>query len=80
MEKQQLLYEGKAKRVYLTRDPSLVILSYKDDATAFSGIKKAQILNKGIINNEISTIIFGRLQEKGVPTHFIKRLNERDQL
>jgi phosphoribosylaminoimidazole-succinocarboxamide synthase len=65
MEKRKLLYEGSAKEVYLTEDPDLVILHFKDDATAFSGIKKAEIAGKGIYSNKISGIIFERLEKKG---------------
>ncbi|HZK34695.1 MAG TPA: phosphoribosylaminoimidazolesuccinocarboxamide synthase [Bacillota bacterium] len=80
MEKQKLLYEGKAKQVYQTDDPALIVMHYKDDATAYNGIKKAQIKNKGIINSEIAAIIFNRLHEESVPTHFIRKLNEREHL
>ena len=74
------LYEGKAKRVYETDDPTVVRIYYKDDATAFNGIKKASITNKGILNNHITEILFTKLAEKGIPTHFIKRLDDRSQL
>lgn len=77
---QEKLYEGKAKQIYATADPSEIIVHYKDDATAFNGVKKAQIENKGILNNEISALIYTMLKEKGIPTHFIKRINESDQL
>ncbi len=80
MEKQEMLYEGKAKQVYSTEKKDEIIMHYKDDATAFNGIKKAQIGNKGVLNNEISNIIFNYLIENGIPTHFIKKLNDRDQL
>ena len=80
MEKQQLLYEGKAKQIYKTENPDQIIIHYKDDATAYNNVKKASISEKGILNNEISSIIFGKLHEAGVKTHFIERLNERDQL
>ncbi len=76
----ELLYEGKAKQVYATEDPTIIRMHYKDDATAYNGIKKAQIANKGLLNNKISTIIFQKLIEKGIPTHYIKTLNDRDQL
>ena len=79
MEKLEMLYEGKAKQVYKTEDPTKIIIHYKDDATAFNGIKKAQIASKGVLNNEITTIIFKRLMKAGIPTHFIEKLNERDQ-
>lgn len=80
MEKLELLYEGKSKQIYKTEDPDKIIVHYKDDTTAFNGIKKAVILKKGILNNEISSIIYNHLNEVGIPTHFIKRLNDRDQL
>lgn len=80
MEKKEFLYEGKAKQIYATEDPEKIIIHYKDDATAFNGVKKAQIDNKGYLNNQISYIIFKKLEEKGVKTHLIEKLNERDQL
>ena len=80
MEKKEFLYEGKAKQVYATEDPNLIIIHYKDDATAFNGIKKAQISNKGILNNKITELLFTQLEKLGIPTHFIKRLDDRDQL
>ncbi|QVK21474.1 phosphoribosylaminoimidazolesuccinocarboxamide synthase [Mycoplasmatota bacterium] len=80
MEKKEFLYEGKAKQVYATTDSDKIIIHYKDDATAFNGIKKASISNKGILNNKITELIFSKLEASGIPTHFIKRLNERDQL
>lgn len=80
MEKRELLYEGKSKQVYKTDDPNKIIIHYKDDTTAFNGIKKAQIANKGILNNAISSIIYERLNKAGIPTHFIKKLNDREEL
>jgi len=80
MEKQDMLYEGKAKQVFKTENPDLIIIRYKDDATAYNNVKKASIDNKGLLNNEISAVIFGKLHEAGIRTHFIERLNERDQL
>jgi len=80
MKKLEMIYEGKAKQLYTCEKEDCLIIHYKDDATAFNGVKKAQISNKGLLNNEISTIIFQYLQEKGVKTHFVERLNERDQL
>jgi phosphoribosylaminoimidazole-succinocarboxamide synthase len=80
MKQLEMLYEGKAKQVFRCEDPNLIIMHYKDDATAFNGIKKAQIKDKGILNNEITTIIFNKLKEKGIPTHFVEKLNDRDQL
>ncbi len=76
----EMLYEGKAKQVYLTDDKDLIVIHYKDEATAFNNIKKAVIESKGLLNNAISTIIFEVMQEAGIKTHYIKTLNERDQL
>ena len=78
MTKQQLLYEGKAKKVYATEDPDLVIVSYKDDATAFNGLKKGQIAGKGAINNRVTNYLMGLLEKQGVPTHFVQELNDRE--
>lgn len=80
MEKKEMLYEGKAKQVFATDDENIVVMHYKDDATAYNGIKKAQITNKGVLNNKITTLIFEKLNAKGIPTHYIKTLNDRDQL
>ena len=80
MKQLEKLYEGKAKEVYATEDPDIILMHYKDDATAFNGIKKAQIQNKGVLNNEITTILFKRLEKKGIPTHYIKTLDDRDML
>ena len=80
MEKKELLYEGKAKQVYATDDKNTIIMYFKDDATAFNGIKKAQIEDKGMLNNKITTIIFNRLIKAGIKTHYIKTLNDREQL
>ncbi|MGL5414639.1 MAG: phosphoribosylaminoimidazolesuccinocarboxamide synthase [Clostridium sp.] len=74
------LYEGKAKQIFRTDDEDKVIVHYKDDATAFNGEKKAQIRDKGILNNEITSMIFEMLNENGIKTHFIQKLNERDQI
>lgn len=78
MEKKELLYEGKAKKVYTTEDPDVLIVSYKDDATAFNGLKKGTIVGKGAINNRMTNYIFKKLEEKGVPTHLIEELNDRE--
>jgi phosphoribosylaminoimidazole-succinocarboxamide synthase len=78
--KGEQLYEGKAKKVYATENPDLYIVEYKDDATAFNGLKKGQITGKGQLNNAISTIFMKMLNERGIPTHFIETLNEREQL
>jgi len=80
MEKMEFLYEGKAKQVFATSEKDKVIIHYKDDATAFNGEKKAQITDKGVLNNHISEIIFLKLAENGIKSHFIKRLNDRDSL
>lgn len=78
MEKLDLLYEGKAKKVYLTDEPDIYIVDYKDDATAFNGLKKGTIMGKGIINNKMSNHLFGLLEKEGVPTHFIRELSDRE--
>jgi len=80
MEKLEMLYEGKAKQIYATDKADEVIVYYKDDATAFNGEKKGQIEDKGVMNNEITSILFELLEKKGVKTHFIKKLNDREQL
>ena len=80
MNKMNQLYEGKAKRVYATEDPNLLIVSYKDDATAFNGLKKGTIAGKGVINNQMSNRLMMRLAKAGVPNHFVEELNERDTL
>ncbi|MEA4827508.1 phosphoribosylaminoimidazolesuccinocarboxamide synthase [Clostridium sp. JNZ J1-5] len=76
----EMLYEGKAKKVFKAEDNENVIIYYKDDATAFNGIKKSQIDHKGILNNSITSAIFEMLHENGIKTHFIKKLNDREQL
>ena len=78
MEKTTQLYEGKAKKVYATEDPNLVIVSYKDDATAFNGLKKGTITGKGAINNRMTNNLMRRLEAKGVPTHFVEELSDRE--
>lgn len=80
MEKAQQLYEGKAKKVFATSDPQLCIVSYKDDATAFNGEKKGTILGKGVINNRLTNRLMQMLEQKGVPTHFVEELNDRETL
>ena len=80
MEKREFIYEGKAKRVYGTDNEKLVIIYFKDDATAGNGVKKGTILNKGVINNKITAKIFKILGEKGIKTHFVEVLNDREQL
>ena len=79
MEKKELLYEGKAKKVFTTEDPNLYIVSYKDDATAFNGLKKGSISGKGVINNRLSNHIMQLLEKKeGIPTHYVEELNDRE--
>ena len=78
MEKRELLYEGKAKKVFATEDPERLIVSYKDDATAFNGKKKGTITGKGAINNRVTNFMMQRLEEQGVPTHFVEELNDRE--
>ena len=72
MEKKELLYEGKAKKVYTTENPDVLIVDYKDDATAFNGVKKGTIVGKGVVNNRMTNHIFRMLEEKGIPTHYIE--------
>ena len=76
-EKLEQLYEGKAKKVFATSDPNVVIVSYKDDATAFNGLKKGTITGKGAINNRMTNNLMRRLEEKGVPTHYVEELSDR---
>ena len=78
MKKAEQLYEGKAKKVFATDDPTLCIVSYKDDATAFNGQKKGTILGKGAINNRLTNYFMKLLEERGVPTHFVEELNDTD--
>ena len=78
MEKREQLYEGKAKKVFATDDPDLVIVSYKDDATAFNGLKKGTIVGKGVVNNKVTNHLMQLLEQEGVPTHFVEELSDRD--
>ena len=78
MEKKELLYEGKAKKVFSTEDPDLCIVSYKDDATAFNGEKKGTIVGKGVVNNRMSNFMFKLLEKHGIATDFVEELNDRD--
>ena len=80
MEKLEQLYEGKAKKVFKTDDPELLIVEYKDDATAFNGLKKGTIAGKGVINNEMSNRLMAMLEKQGIPTHFVKELDSRQTL
>ncbi len=78
MEKKELLYEGKAKKVYATEDPQVVIVDYKDDATAFNGLKKGTIDNKGVVNNRVTNFFMRLLEKEGVPTHYVQELSPRE--
>ena len=80
MEKKEQLYEGKAKKVFKTDDPEKLIVSYKDDATAFNGLKRGTIAGKGVINNQMSNRLMKLLEREGVPTHFVEELSERETL
>ena len=80
MQKGEQLYEGKAKKVFTTDDPDLCIVAYKDDATAFNGLKKGTITGKGVVNNRMSNYLFKLLEEKGVKTHFVEELSDRETL
>ena len=80
MQQLEMLYEGKAKQVFRTDDPQVILIHYKDAATAFNNIKKATIEGKGALNNRISTLIFEYLSDKGIPTHYLRTINDRDQL
>ena len=80
MEKKEQLYEGKAKKVFATEDPELLIVAYKDDATAFNGLKKGTISGKGIINNQMSNRLMTMLECSGIPTHFVRELSQRETL
>ena len=80
MEKNQLLYEGKAKKIFATENPNEIMVYYKDDATAFNAQKRGTVVNKGVLNNKITEIIFNFLKANNIPTHFIKRVSDREQL
>ena len=80
MEKLQQLYEGKAKKVFATDDPEKLIVEYKDDATAFNGLKKGTIKGKGVINNQMSNRLMAYLEKQGVPTHYVQEINERETI
>ncbi len=80
MEKKEQLYEGKAKKVYATDDPKVVLVDYKDDATAFNGLKKGTILNKGVVNNKVTNFLMQMLEKEGIETHYIKQLSDRETL
>ena len=80
IEKKEQLYEGKAKKVYATNDPNLVIVDYKDDATAFNGEKKGTISGKGVINNKMTNYMFKMLEKEGVPTHLVEEISDRETI
>ena len=77
MQKLEQVYDGKAKKVYKTDDPELYIVDYKDDATAFNGLKKGTIAGKGVINNQMTNALMRRIEKAGIPTHFVEELSER---
>ncbi len=78
MKKMEQIYEGKAKKVYATDNPDYVIVSYKDDATAFNGQKRGTIVGKGVVNNKVSNHFFKLLESKGIPTHYVEQLSDRE--
>ncbi|WP_294751824.1 phosphoribosylaminoimidazolesuccinocarboxamide synthase [uncultured Ruminococcus sp.] len=80
IEKKEQLYEGKAKKVFATNDPNLVIVDYKDDATAFNGEKKGTITGKGVINNKMTNFMFKMLEKEGVPTHLVEEISDRETI
>lgn len=80
MQKKEQLYEGKAKKVFATENPDYVIVSYKDDATAFNGLKKGTITGKGVINNKMSNMMMSMLEKKGVPTHLVEQIDDRNTI
>ncbi len=80
MEKKELIYEGKAKKVYAMDDPDYCMVEYKDDATAFNGLKKGTIRGKGVVNNKMSNFMFKLLTEKGIETHFVKEISDRETI
>ena len=80
MEKKELIYEGKAKKVYAMDDPDYCMVEYKDDATAFNGLKKGTIRGKGVVNNKMSNFMFKLLAEKGIETHFVEEISDRETI
>lgn len=80
MKKMEQLYEGKAKKVFATDNPDYVIVEYKDDATAFNGVKRGTIVGKGVVNNKVSNHLFKLLESRGIPTHFVQELSDRETL
>ena len=80
MKKLQQLYEGKAKKIFATDDPDVVLVSYKDDATAFNGLKRGTITGKGVINNRVTNFLMQMLERNGIPTHYIEEISDRETL
>lgn len=80
MKKLEQIYEGKAKKVFNTDNPDIVLVDYKDDATAFNGLKKGTIVGKGVVNNKVSNHMFRMLEEKGIPTHYVEEISDRETL
>ena len=80
MKKMEQLYEGKAKKVFATENPEMYIVEYKDDATAFNGLKKGTIAGKGVINNKMSNFLMQKLEEAGVPTHYVEEISDRETI
>ena len=80
MKKLQQIYEGKAKKVFATDDPDVVLVDYKDDATAFNGLKKGTITGKGVINNRVTNFLMQMLEKNGIPTHYIEEISDRETL
>ncbi len=80
MQKLEQIYEGKAKKVFRTDDPELYIVDYKDDATAFNGLKKGTIVGKGVVNNQMTNRLMQRMERAGIPTHYVQELSERETL
>ncbi len=80
MKKVEMIYEGKAKKIYRTEDPQYFVMEYKDDATAFNGEKKGSIRDKGVVNNHMANLLFRHLAQRGIPTHFVEELSQRETL
>ena len=80
MKKLEQIYEGKAKKVYLTDNPDYVIVDYKDDATAFNGVKRGTIVGKGVVNNKVSNHFFQLLEKSGIPTHYVEEISDRETI
>ena len=80
MQKKDMIYEGKAKKMYQTDNPDYLIVDYKDDATAFNGVKKGTIVGKGVVNNKVSNHLFQMLEKNGIPTHFVEEISDRETI